>query len=110
MPFVPIRAVKFSLSLLTLAAAVLTLSGCNTLANRRALYSPAEGSGHWSKQYAVYHENHEGIFGVSHDEGNTRIREDEGIFGVSNSDNRLHPGRGPEEGIFGISRNTDDYE
>ena len=110
MPFVPIRAVKFSLSLLTLAAVVLTLSGCNTLANRRALYSPAEGSGHWSKQYATYHEHHEGIFGVSHDLGNTRIRDDEGIFGVSNSDNRLKPEPGPEEGIFGISRNDDHYE
>jgi hypothetical protein len=96
--------VKFSLSLLTLAAVVLTLPACTTLVNRRDLYSPAEGSGHWSKQYATYHEEHEGIFGLSHDVSNP-VREDEGIFGVSHSDNRLKPSPGPEEGIFGVSRN-----
>jgi len=43
------RAVKFSLSLLALFAVALSLSGCNTLANRRALYSPKKGDGYWTR-------------------------------------------------------------
>lgn len=43
------RAVKLSLSLLALVAYALSLCACNTLANRRALYSPKKGDGYWTR-------------------------------------------------------------
>lgn len=43
------RAVKLSLSLLTLGFFALSLCACNTLANRRALYSPKKGDGYWTR-------------------------------------------------------------
>jgi hypothetical protein len=48
-PSVPMRAVKISLSLLTLVAFALTLTGCDTLANRRSLYAPKKGEGYWTR-------------------------------------------------------------
>jgi hypothetical protein len=43
------RAVKISLSLLALFAVALSLSACNTLANRRTLYAPKKGDGYWTR-------------------------------------------------------------
>lgn len=104
--FAPIRPVKFALSLLSLAAVVFTLPGCNTLATRRDLYSPAEGDGPYSKRFNHYREHHEGLFGVSHDEFHPKAA-NEGIFGVSNSDARYRRQAPEDQGIFGISRNVD---
>jgi hypothetical protein len=46
---VPMRAVKLSLSLLLLVSCALSLCACNTLANRRSLYSPKKGEGYWTR-------------------------------------------------------------
>ena len=43
------RAVKLPLSLLALVACALSLCACNTLANRRSLYSPKKGEGYWTR-------------------------------------------------------------
>jgi hypothetical protein len=43
------RAVKLSLSLLALCGVALSLCACNTLANRRSLYSPKKGDGYWTR-------------------------------------------------------------
>ena len=43
------RAVKLSLSLPALVACSLLLCACNTLADRRSLYSPKKGEGYWTR-------------------------------------------------------------
>src|SRR3954466_5874476 len=43
------RAVKISLSLLMLTAMAFSLCACNTLSNRRSLYSPKKGDGYWTR-------------------------------------------------------------
>jgi hypothetical protein len=43
------RAVKLSLSLPALFLATLSLCACNTVANRRSLYSPKKGDGYWTR-------------------------------------------------------------
>jgi hypothetical protein len=43
------RAVKISLSLPALLLCVLSLCACDTLANRRSLYSPKKGEGYWTR-------------------------------------------------------------
>jgi len=43
------RRVKLSLSLLVLIACAFSLCGCNTLADRRSLYSPKKGEGYWTR-------------------------------------------------------------
>ncbi|MGB8166587.1 MAG: hypothetical protein WCF18_03790 [Chthoniobacteraceae bacterium] len=43
------RAVKLSLSLLALCGVALSLCACNTVANRRSLYSPKKGDGYWTR-------------------------------------------------------------
>lgn len=40
---------KSALSLLILAAFSISLCGCDTLANRRSLYSPSKGEGYWTR-------------------------------------------------------------
>jgi hypothetical protein len=97
--------VKFALSLLSLAAVAFT-SGCTTLANRRDLYSPTEGTGPYSKRFDYYREYHEGIYGISHNNYH-EIAHDEGIFGISNSDDRYREQHPDDVGLFGISRNDD---
>jgi len=44
---VPIRAVKFSVPLLALAA--LSLAACSTLVNRRDAYRPTKADGPWTR-------------------------------------------------------------
>ena len=56
---------KFPSLPLLLSLAVLTLPACSTLANRRELYRPKEGSGYWTDRRAQYERNEEGILGVS---------------------------------------------
>ena len=46
---VSLRAVKSALSLLILAAFSISLCGCDTLANRRSLYSPTYNEGYWTR-------------------------------------------------------------
>lgn len=43
------RAVKLSLFLLALVASAIFFPGCDTLANRRSMYSPKKGDGYWTK-------------------------------------------------------------
>jgi hypothetical protein len=43
------RAVKLSLSLPALVISTLSLCACNTLADRRSLYSPKKGDGYWTR-------------------------------------------------------------
>jgi hypothetical protein len=43
------RAVKLSLSLPALFVGALSLCACNTLADRRSLYSPKKGDGYWTR-------------------------------------------------------------
>jgi len=62
--FVPIRAVKFFVSLLLLSVFASTFSACTTDANRRDLYSPKKGSGYWTDR-SNEQLKHRGIFGVS---------------------------------------------
>ena len=95
---------KFLTSLLLLAGIGFSLSGCNTLSTRRDLFSPTKGSGPYTRQYQIMHDQ-EGFFGISRNRvpGDEYSRE-EGIFGISHNP---HPAElaGPDEGIFGISRN-----
>ncbi len=75
---------KFAASLLLLLA-LLPLSACTTLSNRRDLYQPTKGSGYWTNKRHEY-------------------RKREGIFGISNRHHHTYEGRSTQpEGIFGIS-------
>lgn len=69
---------------LLLLVSILALSGCNTLVTRRDQYSPAKGSGYWTKKYQKFHAQ-SGIFDISHPRYKNEYR------------------TGPQTGIFGIS-------
>lgn len=98
---------KFAVSLLLLAVS-LVLAGCNTLANRRDLYSPSRGDGYWTKRYEAY-ERGETVSGEPLPR--KKPAADEGIFGISRPQDDIDSNSGPaaDEGIFGVSKPSDSY-